>query len=45
MTAMTVSLVRADVNLPENRRPSCLSTVSVNAMLENRGSGAGVAAA
>ena len=33
MTAMTVSLWRADENVPEKRRPSCLSITSVKATL------------
>src|SRR5260221_14359933 len=43
MTAITVSLLRAEENVPEKRRPSCLSMVSVNAMLLSRGSFAGAA--
>ncbi len=37
-TAMTVLLARADENVPEKRRPSCLSIVSVNATLLSCGS-------
>src|SRR6185295_1532090 len=39
ITAMMVSLPRAEVNAPENRRPSCLSIVIVNAMLLSGGRG------
>ena len=38
MTAMTVSLWRADENVPEKRRPSCLSITSVKGTLVSRGS-------
>jgi hypothetical protein len=40
MTAMTVSGPRGDENVPETRRPSCLSIVIVKATLLNRGPGA-----
>src|SRR3954454_9837792 len=40
---MMVSLPRAEVNAPENRRPSCLSIVIVNAILLSRGPAAGAA--
>ena len=43
-TAMTASLPRADENVPEKRRPSCLWIVIVTATLFNRGSADGVAA-
>ena len=39
-TAMIFSLPLGDKNVPENRRPSCLSMVIVNATLDNRGSAA-----
>src|SRR4249919_3760564 len=38
MTAMTFSVLRGEAKLPENRRPSCLSTVSVNGTLRSCGS-------
>src|SRR5438128_319015 len=37
-TAITVRLARADENVPEKRRPSCLSIVSANATLLSCGS-------
>jgi len=37
MTAITVSLPRDEENVPEKRRPSCLSIVRVNGTLLNRG--------
>src|SRR3954465_7258709 len=43
ITAMMVSLPRAEVNAPEKRRPSCLSIVIVNAMLLSRGPADGAA--
>ena len=36
MTPMTVSVLRSDENVPENRRPSCLSMVIVKDLLVNR---------
>jgi len=44
ITATNLSLPRADENVPENRRPSCLSMVTVNATLLSRGWSDGVAA-
>jgi hypothetical protein len=43
ITAMTFSLLRAEENVPEGRRPSSLSIVGVNGTLRSCGSFACVA--
>jgi len=44
IAATNFSLPRGEENVPENRRPSCLSMVAVNATLLSRGSADGAAA-